>query len=154
MNCFLFTKFAWSNPMFWRKDFSHILLELLLHFYSWLRPAWTPLPRLVLEMGGLQLSWHGCHQSWSPPTSSTSLGGSRWPDPAVCRYSSDEDEVFVAYVLCKNKIYIHRDGTIDVTHQWSALFIIQWNPYRYQLPIPRPKYRYFCFLLSGKLFDK
>ena len=36
-------------------------------------------------MGGTSAfqAWHGCLQSWSPPTSSTSLGGSRWPDPAV-----------------------------------------------------------------------
>ena len=40
--------------------------------------------RIVLEVGGLQLSRQPC--AWKaevPLTSSTSLGGSRWPDPAV-----------------------------------------------------------------------
>ena len=55
------------------------------------------LPRLVLEVGGtstLQAAMPGKlkfppYLAWLPaklksiPTSSTSLGGSRWPDPAV-----------------------------------------------------------------------
>ena len=51
-------------------------------YYSWVGPAWTP-PDLCLKCGGLQLSRHGCLQSWSPPISSTSLGGLRWPEPAI-----------------------------------------------------------------------
>ena len=42
----------------------------------------------TLKWGGLQLSSYGCLQSWSPPTLSASLGGSRWPDPAVCSSAS------------------------------------------------------------------
>ena len=52
-------------------------------------------PKLVLEVGGtstLQAAWDFSFPGMVackfevPPTSNTSLGGSRWPDPAVYHY--------------------------------------------------------------------
>ena len=54
--------------------------------YSWVGQAWTP----------QTCSWSGA--AWKvevPPSSSTSMRGSSWPDPAVYRNNNDLDCVLL-----------------------------------------------------------
>ena len=78
--------------------------------YSWVGPAWIPQtstlqagmhaklksPTSKFQVGGLQLYRHACLKCWSPPTSSTRLGGFRlaWPS---CMYTN---QVHISVMAC------------------------------------------------------
>ena len=80
--------FFFIRCFIWISTFTVIYLQLG-------RTSVNP-PRLVLEVGGLQLSRHGCLQSWSPPHFKNKSGGFTLARPS-----------------CKN-ILIHQNIVWDV----------------------------------------